>query len=206
MISSQFFWRLQHLSQVFPPKYLLHSKVSPEGRTLRKKSNTIFLYKQIRSQTRPRDNNLPRVRVSVFILGPASVTLLDLWWLQHSPPDFPEQLSAPLRGYGGAPPFHSLHPYTHLRQWGERELSQLRSLASNAVCRLVPSLYSCFTVSWATVWLFLNCGIWNQLPNHAAKNTPSNQIIVMWVDELFLYTVLVANKTLNSFRKLEKDR
>lgn len=54
------------------------------------------------------------------------------------------------------------------------------------------------------MWLFLNYCIWNKLPNCAAKNTPSNQIIVMWVDELFLYTVLVANKSLNPFRKLER--
>lgn len=26
----------------------------------------------------------------------------------------------------------------------------------------------------------------------------------MWADELFLYTVLIANKSLNTFRKLEK--
>lgn len=54
--------------------------------------------------------------------------------------------------------------------------------------------------------LFLNYCIWNQLPNHAAKNTPSNQIIMVWVHELFLYTVLIANKSLNPFRKLEKER
>lgn len=82
---------------------------------------------------------------------------------------------------------------------GSRSSVQLHPLASNAVNHLVPSLYSCFTVCWATVWL-LNYCIWNQLPNRAAKNTPSNQIMVMWVDELFLYTVLVPNKSLNPFR------
>lgn len=81
---------------------------------------------------------------------------------------------------------------------------QLHPLTPNAVNRLVPSPYSSFTISWATVWLFPNYCIWNQLLNRAAKNTPSNQIIVMWVDELFLYTVLVANESLNPFRNLKK--
>lgn len=139
----------------------------------------------------------------MFIHGSPSVTLLDLWWLQHSPPDLPEQLSAPLCGYGGEGPW--LHHFTFFLlpptcdSEGSRSSVQLHPLASNAVNRLVPSPYSCFTVCWATVWL-LNYCIWNQLPNRAAKNTPSNQIMVMWVDELFLYTVLVPNKSLNPFR------
>lgn len=143
------------------------------------------------------------------VYSSASVILLDLWWLQHSPPDLPEKLSALLWGYGGrdhsstVSHSFSFHPPETVREAG-------------ALCSSIPShLMLCvassppptrFTVSWATVWLFLNYCIWNQLPNRAAKNTPSNQIIVMWVDKLFLYTVLVANKTLNSFRKLERER
>lgn len=85
-----------------------------------------------------------------------------------------------------------------------REVGALCSsiLTSDAVCCFIPSLYSCFTVCWATVSL-LNYCIWNQLPNHGAKNTPNNQVIRMWVDELFLYTVWIANKSLNLFRELD---
>lgn len=160
---------------------------------------------------RPWDNNLPWVRVSVFIHGFTSVsdsagsmviTALTSWlaWAAVCP-------AVVGRGTVGgtiAPPFHLLSPPPTWDSERSGSSVQLRPLASNVVSRLALTPYSCFTVSWATVWLSLNYCIWNQFPNCAAKNTPSNQIIVMWVDELFLYTVLVANKSLNPFRKLEK--
>lgn len=103
------------------------------------------------------------------------------------------------------PLFHILSLSTHLQQQGRWELCAAPSwhlmlcVASSPPCTLV-SLFA------GPQCLFLNHCIWNQLSNHAAKNTPNNQIIMMWVDELFLYTVLITNKSVNPFRKFEKRK
>lgn len=100
------------------------------------------------------------------------------------------------------PLFHILSPSTHLQQQGRWELYAAPSwhlmlcVASSPPCTLV-SLFA------GPQCLFLNYCIWNQLPNHGAKNTANNQVIRMWVDELFLYTVRIANKSLNLFRELD---
>lgn len=64
--------------------------------------------------------------VCLLMALPLWVTLLGLqWWLQHSPPDLPDQLPAHCVGTMGgttAPPFHMLSPSTHLRQWGMQEV------------------------------------------------------------------------------------
>lgn len=132
------------------------------------------------------------------------VMLLGLWWLQHSPADLPEQLSCRVsKGRTTDPLFHILSPSIHLQQRGWWELCAAPSwhlmlcVASSPPCTLV-SLFA------GPQCLFLNYCIWNHLPNCAAKNTPNNQVIMMWVDELFLYTVLIATKSLNPFRRLEK--
>lgn len=103
------------------------------------------------------------------------------------------------------PVFHILSPSTHLQKRGRWELCAPPSwhlmlcVASSPLCTLV-SLFA------GPQCLFLNDCIWNQLPNPAAKNIPNNQIIMMCVDELFLYTVLIANKSLDPFRKLGKEK
>lgn len=115
----------------------------------------------------------------------------------------------PLCGYHGRdhgptiPHSFSFHPPETMRDAGPLcssvPLHLMLYVTSSPPCTLVSLLAG-------PHWLFLNYCIWNQLPNRAAKNSPSNRIIVMWVDELFICAVLVGNKTLNLFRKLEKER
>lgn len=119
-----------------------------------------------------------------------------LCWLgdHYSTQPSPEQLSAPLCGYAErlhsstAPQLHGFifSSCSHLRQQGRQELCAALShpLTSNAVSFLIPPCSPVSPLAGPRCEL-LSYYIWNPRPNCAAKNTPSNQIIVMWVDELF---------------------
>lgn len=158
---------------------------------------------QICSQSRLWEINRPWVKVIVFIHGSAAgslvITALTCWlaWAAVLPCGHVGRTTDPL--------FPILSPATHLQQRGRW------------VLYAAPSWHPMLCVASSPPWtlvslfagpqcLFLNDCTWNKLPNPAAKSTPNNQIIVMFVDELFLYTVLVANKSLNPFRRLEKAK
>lgn len=153
-----------------------------------KENNTICLHQQIRLQARPWDHNLPCVRVRVLFMAPLTwVTLLARWSLQH--PALTRAAFCPIvwvRWEGAQ--LHSSMASSFLLPitWdskGGRSSVQLSPIPS-PLLQWVSSSPPCSPVSplAGPRCELLSYYIWNPRPNCAAKNTPSNQIIVMWVN------------------------
>lgn len=135
-----------------PVRYLQKERCS-----IKRTTQFVCAEQQICSQTRLWDNNRPWVRVIVFIHGSASVsdaagsvviTALTSWlaWAAVCPTVWAsgkDHRSTISHSF-------SFHPPTTGREVGALCSS---TLTSNAVCCLIPSLYSCFTVCWATLSL-----------------------------------------------------